>query len=162
MMDAQLELLREKWLGLSRRDQQAARLLGGALFIAIVLFGIILPIRGTSIDLQNDLDRAEDVFNELTALAPQALAVGGSGGELDPNALNSEVRRQAARYGVDIQRFEPDGDFLRVWLEDARYPSVVQWLGGLEALGITHSELTMDDRPSPGFVNVRITFGVDG
>jgi len=79
---------------------------------------------------------------------------------LNTNSINSEVRRQAARYGVEIQRFEPDGEHLKVWLDDARYPSVIQWLGGLEALGISHLELTMENRSKPGFVSVRVTFGV--
>lgn len=161
MFDAYLEPLREKWLSLSQRDQMAARLLGVFIVIGAVIFGVIMPIYNVHTDLESELTRAEDVLTELTALAPRAMTASGTVAELNAGAMNSEIRRQAARNGIELQRFEPDGDFLRVWLEDARYPSVVQWLGSLETMGITHTELTMDDRPQPGMVNVRVTFGID-
>ncbi|EAR09726.1 type II secretion system protein GspM [Reinekea blandensis] len=162
MFETYLEPLREKWLSLSRRDQQAARLLGISLLIAIIVFGLIVPLASWRQDLQRELANAQQTLQELTALAPQAMAVTGGATELNPSIMNSEIRRQAARYGIEIQRFEPDGELLRVWLDDARYPSVVQWLGGLENMGIGHTELALDDRPNPGFVNVRVTFGVGG
>lgn len=160
MFEHYLTPLQEKWASLSRRDQQAARLLIAALILAIIVFGIIVPVSGTRNDLQQELASAERTLQELTSLAPQALAVAGGSPELNAGLMNSEIRRQAARFGIEIQRFEPDGELLRIWLEDARYPSVVQWLGGLERMGIQHTELALDDRPNPGFVNVRVTFGI--
>ncbi|MEJ2063254.1 MAG: type II secretion system protein M [Reinekea sp.] len=158
-MPAVFEPLIERWMGLSRRDQQVAVGLSVALVVAIVVFGLIVPIAKKKADAEQNYDSASSVLNELVSLAPQAMATGNSSGPKNPNSLNSDIRRLAARNGVEIQRFEPDGDFLKVWLEDVRYPSVVQWLGALEATGIEHLELTMEDRPKPGFVSVRVTFG---
>ncbi len=160
MFDSLLEPIREKWMTLGKRDQNSVLALAVALVLAIVVFGIITPIRQSGLSLRTDLDSAQQVYNELVTLAPQAMATGGSTNTFNASSINTEVRRQAARYGIEIQRFEPDGDFLKVWLDEARYPSVVQWLGGLETIGIGHTELTMEDRPKPGFVSVRVTFGV--
>ncbi len=160
MFESVLEPVKEKWLTLSKRDQNAVMILMIALAMAIVVFGIVLPVKNGNMKLATELDNAQRVYAELVALAPQAMASSSSSKNFDASAINTEVRRQAARFGIVIQRFEPDGEFLKVWLEDARYPSVVQWLGGLETIGIGHSELTMEDRPKPGFVSVRVTFGV--
>lgn len=160
MFDSFIEPIREKWLTLSKRDQNAVALLAIALAVSIVVFGIIVPVKNSNAVLANELEGAQGIYAELLTLAPQALAASSSTQSFDASAINTEVRRQAARTGIEIQRFEPDGEFLKVWLEDARYPSVVQWLGGLETLGISHSELTMEDRPKAGFVSVRVTFGV--
>lgn len=160
MFEALLEPMKEKWQSLSRRDRQAAMLLILAITASVAIFAIIMPIQSTSRSIERELETVTGIYEELTSLAPRAMGNQSSGTELNVNSINSEVRRQAARYGVEIQRFEPDQDRLKVWLEDARYPSVIQWLGGLETIGITHIELTLDDRPNPGLVNVRVTFAV--
>lgn len=161
MFDSILDPWKERWQSLSRRDRQAALLLAVSVTVSIVIFGIVMPIHTTSQTLERELAAATNTYDELVSLAPKAMGnQTAAGGELNVNSINSEVRRQAARYGVEVQRFEPDQDRLKVWLEDARYPSVIQWLGGLETIGITHVELTLDDRPNPGLVNVRVTFAV--
>ena len=160
MFESILEPTREKWLALSKRDQNALMVLSIALSFSVVIFGVIFPVINNQAKLQSEFDNAQSVYTELLSLAPSALASNGTTQNFDASSINTEVRRQAARYGLEIQRFEPDGALFKVWLEDARYPSVVQWLGGLETIGISHREITMEDRPKPGFVSVRVTFGV--
>lgn len=160
MFESIREPLQERWISLSKRDQQAAIALTVATLLAIVIFGVISPMMSATENSQRELNNAQNVYNELKSLAPNALSATGGAQSFDANAINSEVRRQAARYGVVIQRFEPSGSDLKVWVEDARYPNVIQWLGGLESIGVTHSELALDNRPQPGFVNVRVTFTV--
>lgn len=162
MFDSILSPIQEKWLTLSKRDQQASIALIVAMVIALVVFGVILPLQSSKTDTLQRLSAAQNTYTELVTLAPSAMANSSGTQSFDVNSINSEVRRQAARYGLELQRFEPDGERLKVWLEDARYPSVIQWLGGLEMMGITQTELTLDNRPKPGFVNVRVTFSVGG
>lgn len=154
--------IQETWISLSPRDRKAAALLAASLTIAIVIFGLILPLSSTVESSRSELVRAEETLRSLSSLAPDALALSRQGlsDSVDSSVdINTEVRRQAARYGVTLQRFEPDSDRLKVWLEDVRYPAVVQWIGSLEAQGISAVELTLEDRPNPGLVNARVTFG---
>ena len=159
MFENLFEPLRLKWAAYSRRDQRSLLALMVALLLAILIFGITLPVLKANKQLNKDLENAQGVYRELLSLAPQALGNSREDPTFDTGSLNSEVRRQAARFGVDIQRFEPDGTLLKVWLEDVRYPAVIQWLGGLTALGIGHTELTLEDGPKSGFVSVRVTLG---
>ena len=159
MFETLLEPLRLKWAAYSRRDQQSLAALIVALVLAVLIFGISLPVLNKNQELNTDLQNAQRVYSELLNLAPMALNNSSATPSFEASAVNSEVRRQAARFGVEIQRFEPDGALLKVWLEDVRYPAVIQWLGGLTALGIGHTELTLEDRPKSGFVSIRVTLG---
>jgi general secretion pathway protein M len=160
MFESTLEPVKQKWISLSKRDQNAVTLLVIALGISVLVFGIITPINNALSSAKSDLNSAKTTYDEVVLLAPAAMSVNQGGPALDSSSLNSEVRRQAARNGIAVQRLEPDGDNLKVWLEDSRYPSVIQWLGSLESMGVSHLDLTMEDRPKPGFVSVRVTFGL--
>lgn len=150
----------EQWEKLSARDQLAMKCLAAAVAVSVLFFGIFLPIRNAHSGALAALNQAETVYDELLILAPQALGNSSSVSAVDPASINSEVRRQAARFGVTIQRFEPDGDRLQIWVEEVRYPAVIQWLGSLEDSGIIHAELTLEDTSNPGFVSARVTFTV--
>lgn len=160
MFDTMTSKFNDQWMLLSDRDKKAAVLLAISLSLAIVIFLVILPVMRYQMNAQESLTKAETTFNELVAIAPQALANSQSGPAFSASSLNSEIRRQAVRNGLTIQRFEPDGNNLKVWLEEARYPSVVKWLAGLESMGITHAELALEGRNKPGFVSVRTTFSL--
>ena len=160
MIDNLLMPLLIKWRALPPRDQKALTILGYALAVTLLVFGWIMPLVNSQASLQEELGKAQNTYQQLVALAPKAMTSNAGTSGFNVNSLNSEIRRQAARNGLSIQRFEPDGEFLKVWLEDVRYPSVVQWLGGLEALGVSHTELNLEKRSKPGFVSVRATFGL--
>jgi general secretion pathway protein M len=153
--------MKQTWYGASSRDQKSVMALAIALVLSFVVFGVIQPISNANEKMEADLNSANRTLTELVALAPKAMSTGGGqSGTVTASSINTETRRQAARYGVEILKYETDGDLFKVWLEDSRYPSVIQWLGALEAMGISHLELTLEDRPKPGFVSVRVTFGL--
>lgn len=160
MVSNYLTKLSERWDQLTERDKKAALLLIVSIAGAILIFGLILPVSNAHQNAINELQNAEETYQELLSIAPLAMANGQSGQAFSISSLNSEIRRQAVRYGLSIQRFEPQGDNLRVWLEEARYPSVVKWLAGLESMGITQAELTLENENKPGFVSVRVTFAL--
>lgn len=157
MFESFLSPLTEKWNSLTSRDQAALKILIASLLVAFIIFGLILPTLNARQQKLSELSSAKETYQQLVELAPVALANNSSGPAGAVNDLNSVVRRQAARNGFEIQRFEPSGDSLKVWLEDVRYRSVVLWLGALQQSGVFHSELTMEDRADAGFVSVRVT-----
>jgi general secretion pathway protein M len=158
MFDSIISPLSEKWNSYSERDQGALKLLIGAMIVMLIVFGLIVPTIKSKQQNQAELAAAKETFQQLVELAPLALANNSSTSTgSSVNDLNGAARRQAARNGFEIQRFEPSGDSLKIWLEDVRYKSVVLWLGALQESGIYHSELAMEDRSNPGFVSVRVT-----
>ncbi|TCS42535.1 type II secretion system protein GspM [Reinekea marinisedimentorum] len=157
MFESLMSPLTEKWNSLAHRDQAALKILITSLLLAFFIFGLIVPTLNGKQQKIAELASAKETYQQLVELAPLALANSSSAPAASVNDLNSIVRRQAARNGFEIQRFEPSGDSLKVWLEDVRYRSVVLWLGALQQSGVFHSELTMEDRANAGFVSVRVT-----
>lgn len=157
MFDSISDPARQWWQGQSDRDRAALSLLAIALLIAVVVFGLITPVYKLKQSRLSELDSAQETYRQLQDLAPLALAQGSQPSQQATTDLNSEIRRQAARNGFEIQRFEPSGEGLRVWIEDVRFNSVVLWLGALEQKSISHSELTMEDRATAGLVSARVT-----
>jgi general secretion pathway protein M len=150
----------EQWLTLSEKDKKAAILLMISTLLAIIVFGVIQPIRSYQANAVDSLAKSQETYQSLVEIAPQALANNSDSPTFSTSSLNSEIRRQAVRNGITIQRFEPDGDNFKVWLDEARYPAMVKWLSSLEAMGIAHIELTLESKNKPGFVSVRVTFGM--
>lgn len=152
--------LTDQWTQLSDRDKKSAIFLAISLMLAVTIFLVIVPVKQYQSNALDALANAEATYQELVNIAPQALANNQTGPAFSTSSLNSEIRRQAVRNGLTIQRFEPDGDNLKIWIDEARYPSIVKWLAGLEAMGISHLELTLENKDKLGFVSARATFGL--
>ncbi len=160
MFSSIIDPISQQWQALSENDKKASVALSIVLGLSIFIFLIILPLISTRADLIQKLSNAESVNFELKILAPKAIGTNKAVSSKSSDSLNSEIRRQGARYGISFQKLEPDGENLKVWLEDARYPSVIQWLGALETLNILHMDLTMENERKAGFVSLRVTFEI--
>lgn len=157
MLQDTLNQLTERWQQLSARDQLALKWLAGLLVVAILVFGLISPLHRLLVGHKANLTAAQQTYQELTRLAPLAMANNANIAVSATPDLNSEVRKQAAVNGFDIQRFEPDGNNLKVWLEEAAFSAVVAWLASLEERGIAHTDLVVDQGAKSGYVDVRVT-----
>jgi general secretion pathway protein M len=73
-------------------------------------------------------------------------------------ALTDQTARQG-RLGGALKREEPEGqNIVRVWLEQAAFDDVVEWLDDLQRrFGVSVTNITVDKRDMPGRVDARIT-----
>lgn len=153
-MEQWLQPLHSRWQQLGRGEQRALRLLSVVIGLLAIWLLLIAPIQQWRQDARQELANAQSTYQQLLQKAPQALnssvATVSTGGD----SLNTELRRQANRFGLSIQGFEPDGDLLRVRLDDARYSQVIQWLAALQAQGVMVDQLTLNGRDRPGRVQV--------
>lgn len=149
-----LNPLNARWQQLGRREQLALRILAVLVTLLAVWLVLIQPIRQWRLDAQQQLNSAQATYQSLLQKAPQAMSSGLVVANTSSDSLNTELRRQANRFGLTIQGFEPDGNLLRVRLDDARYSQVVQWLAALQAQGVVIDQLTLNGRDQPGRVQV--------
>ncbi|MFG1496453.1 type II secretion system protein M [Saccharospirillum sp. HFRX-1] len=149
-----LQPLNGRWQQLGQREQQALRLLAVVVGLLAVWLLLIQPLQQWRQQASQELANAQSTYQQLLQKAPQALASGASTANTPSDSLNTELRRQANRFGLSIQGFEPDGDLLRVRLDDARYSQVIQWLAALQAQGVMVDQLTLNGRDRPGRVQV--------
>lgn len=147
----------DQWALLGERDRRALSVLIPIVILLLLWFGIIAPLQQRHTLAQSQLNAAQNTFQEVVAKAPRLVgqpntAVAGS------TNLNTELRRHANRLGITIVGLEPDGDLLRVRIDEARYSQLVRWLAVLEQEGILADQLTLEARNRPGLVAARVAF----
>lgn len=163
VIERQLAPLRAKWSVLPVRDRRALLLLGS--FFAVVLLWLLLvsPFLGWQSGVRERLVTAQEDLawmQQNAALAQQvgnAAPAGPAGGQ-SPATLVSSAARQA---GINLQRFEPDGDArVRVSLEKVAFVDLMRWLVTLEQRhGLVVQSLSADSDGSAGLVSARLTLG---
>jgi general secretion pathway protein M len=82
----------------------------------------------------------------------------GSGGSTNSQmSVLDMVSSSAGGLGINMKRFEPDGEQVRVWLEGADFSQVASWLHSLSQQGVSAQEVHFEQ--SNTGLNVRLVFG---
>lgn len=69
----------------------------------------------------------------------------------------ARVTQSAEAAGLELRRIEPEGERIRVAVEDAPFAQVVLWISDLEAdRDVTLSAIELDRRIAPGTVSARL------
>lgn len=154
------------------RDRQALVVLGIALLLAILYFGIWRPVADFSNQAEASRENAEQLLAWMQANEATIRRLGGAGSGSsagagvdkpeDGRALMALVTRSAGEAGLSLQRFEPSGESaIRVWLEAAPFAEVAAWLEQLDARhGVIVDQAAMDRGNEPGRVSVRLTLTI--
>lgn len=125
----------------------AVVLIGAGMFI-----GVWQPLSAMRAAALADISRYETMTVRLRAAGPDALDV--TTRQVAPATL---ITSSAGDLGLAIRRLEPEGERIRVALEDAKFESVIVWLDTLES---DHSlrvvSLELDRRTAPGVVSARV------
>lgn len=71
--------------------------------------------------------------------------------------LANRITRSAEEAGVLVRRLEPEGELIRVTLDDAPFDDVIGWIAAMEAQeAISLLSIEMDRRTAPGIVSARL------
>ncbi len=154
-----------RWQALPSRDQRA---LGGLLvfFVAVVVWmALVSPLRAWVDRAQADAAEARDDLAWMQANAPaarRAAASAGTGRLPAGQSLLAAVNGSARDAGINLQRFEPDGEHrVRVTLENAVLTDVLRWIVLVEQRhGLVVENFSADSVPQPGLANIRLTLGM--
>ncbi|QDA36476.1 type II secretion system protein M [Paracoccus liaowanqingii] len=75
-------------------------------------------------------------------------------GPVDARALNAIVTEAASGFDLTIRRLEPEGERIRVTVDDAAFQTLVLWLEAMARdSALRATELDLSRRPAPGVVN---------
>jgi general secretion pathway protein M len=161
-----LESWRHRWSAWwADRSGRERALLGGlaaVAIVAVILAGVIVPLRDLRAGAYQQLHEAAVLDAQLRLVGGQG---GGTGGGSGPR---SAIRRgtasailtdSAAAARLSIQRMEPEGGNTRVELGDAPFNQVVTWLADVERnsrLRVQQSQI--DRKGAPGIVSASFVF----
>ncbi len=143
---------RQWWSQLSLREQILLGTLASVAAFAILLIGVIVPLRDVRAEARADIRNAE--------LLEARLRAGGDLGKLGRvrrGTASAIVTDSAAAANLTIQRIEPEAGNTRVVLADASFEQVMTWIAELEQTSrLRVVEADIERKPSPGVVSASV------
>lgn len=142
----QLLPLRRRWQQFEPREQRALQVLGVAVLLTVLVFGLWLPSHRAAVRVQQSYENNRQLLLWMQDNAAQVRRAPEAGGSVlgTANAL-------AGSSGLALSRVEPQGeDGVRVWVERADFNAVAGWLGQLVAQGVRIDEAQVERRPEGG------------
>ena len=143
---------------LSERTPRERLLLAVAAMVAVIAGGyafVWAPVMAYRDGVENRLAQLDRMISEL-ASAPADVAASAAVRSDQPPAVT--VTETAAAAGLILRRLDPDGDSVRLALEDADFANVLLWIETLERdHGLRAVEVEMTRRPAPGLISATLT-----
>ncbi len=137
---------------LSPRDRLVVIVL--SVFVLSSLIGLMsLKLYRAAEKAQQQAIQEKQLYTWLQANTP--LLSGG----VSNNGMSvlDTVSSSAGGLGINMKRFEPDGEQVRVWLEGADFAQVANWLNSLSQQGVSAQEVHFEQNNTG--LNVRLVFG---
>lgn len=142
---------------LASRDQKVVKGIALIMSLALVFSWVWLP----SVTAKNKAEkRFESALSFHEKMKSNAHYFSGAkqGNTSSNGSILSVVNNTAKAKGVQLKRFEPDGNGgLRIWLDQVSFDSAIDWLELLEKeKGLKVEQISLD-KVKPGIVNIRAT-----
>lgn len=152
-----MKALLEKFQQLTEREKWLVSISGVLVIIAIFYWLLWSPLF-SAVDSQQaavDSKRADLVWIQQNALKAIQLRGGASTNTNFTGSLPQTVNQTANRLQIAISRMQPQGEELKVWVDQAPFNDVVSWLQAMENKGIKIINVDLTEADAPGLVKVR-------
>ncbi len=138
------------------RDQKIIKAISAFIVICFIIILFVQPFLAKQGLYQAKLDKSLATYESLASNAHKFKGDAASASSNGP--ILSLVTQQAKRSNINLKRFEPDGDGLRIWLEDAVFDDAIRWLEELNRKhGIQIKQINVDRSDKSGLVDLRGT-----
>jgi general secretion pathway protein M len=145
------------WGNRTPRERRLLIALASTATLVLLIMAIYKPLADTRSRAMADIHTYEVLAAQLRIAGPELARLRA----IDRSASPATVASSASSFGLTLSRIEPQEGFIRVSLQDADFTKVVQWLVQLESTSTLRvSQVRMDRRPTPGFINAQITLKI--
>ncbi len=150
------ELL-ERYKALTEREQKLLMLSAVVLVIALFYFVIWSPLNSALDKQQRLLDNQQSllVWVKDSATRAQQLRRSTSNNRAFSGSLPQAVSRTTNQYDIAVSRMQPQGDELQVWVDQAPFNSVLDWLKTMEGMGIVILQADIAEADAEGYIKIR-------
>jgi general secretion pathway protein M len=149
-----------RWYGaLEANERTLVAGVAAFLGLAILYFAIWSPVADWSHRADARYQRQTAVLEWMQQKEKEARAAGQrSEGTPESGSLLTVVANSAARSGVQLLRYQPEGSGgVSVVLQNQPFNTVIAWLSDLEQRDhVAVKQISIDDQTEPGMVNARI------
>ena len=143
----------DRWLKQSTARERWLLIAGGAAVLIWIVFALVWQ----PMQVRRDAVSRQIALYERAIGALQAAPTPTAAAPVDPRSLNAIVTDAAGGFGLSIRRLEPEGNRIRVTVNDAAFQSLILWLDAMQKdSGLHASELDMTRGPAPGVVNATL------
>jgi general secretion pathway protein M len=163
------QLGRQKWLQLppvvsfnlwyasqNNRDQKIVKIVSAFIVFCLIVLLFVQPFLAKQSLYQGKLDKSLSTYELLASNAHKFQ--GSSSSSKSNGPILTIVTQQAKRSNINLKRFEPDGDGLRIWLEDAVFDDAIRWLEELnQKQGIQIKQIYVERSDKAGRIDLRGT-----
>ncbi|WJG09304.1 type II secretion system protein M [Aliiglaciecola sp. LCG003] len=140
-------------------DREKILVVTSVVLIVIVLFYLLVwsPINSALATHQKTVEGKRDDMAWIEKNSNRAIQLRGSGGSKSvfTGSLPQAVNQSASRINIAISRMQPQGDELKVWVDQAPFNDVISWLQSMENSGIKIINVDLSEANAPGMVKVR-------
>ena len=147
-----------KFKALTEREQLLVIIASVVIIVGVFYFAVWSPLT-TNIEKQRALiSDQQTLLTWVKQNTNRALQLRQStqGGQTNFNgSLPQAVNQTTARFKIAISRMQPQGQELQVWVDQAPFNSVVDWLNALEKMGIVILQVDLTESEAPGQIKIR-------
>ena len=91
---------------------------------------------------------------DSAARAQQLRRVSGSEKNFS-GSLPQAVNRTTAKHDIAISRMQPQNDELQIWVDQAPFNDVLEWLKSMENMGVVILQADITTADAEGFIKIR-------
>ncbi|APE07342.1 MULTISPECIES: type II secretion system protein GspM [Alteromonas] len=152
-----MNALLERYKALTEREQKLVILSGVFIVIALFYFAIWSPLNNALAQQQKLLDNQQSLLvwvKDSAARAQQLRRVSGSEKNFS-GSLPQAVNRTTAKHDIAISRMQPQNDELQIWVDQAPFNDVLEWLKSMENMGVVILQADITTADAEGFIKIR-------
>ena len=138
------------------RDQKIIKAIAAFIIFCLIIVLFVQPFLAKQDAYQAKLDKSLATYELLASNAHKFQSQ--VAGQSSDGPILALVTQQAKRSNINLKRFEPDGDGLRIWLEDAVFDDAIRWLEELnQKHNIQIKQINVERSEASGLVDLRGT-----
>lgn len=153
----QIDELKQRFAQLTDREQKLVVISAVVIVIGAIYFLIYAPMQASIERNSASLSSQKELLTWVTQNANRAQQLKQSGGQGNQfsGSLPQAVNQTANNSDITISRMQPQGDDIQIWVDNARFDNVLNWLQSLEKMGVQIIEADIAEGDSPGIVKIR-------
>ena len=153
----QIDELKQRFAQLTDREQKLVVISAVVIVIGAIYFLIYAPMQASIERNSASLNSQKELLTWVTQNANRAQQLKQSGGQGNQfsGSLPQAVNQTANNSDITISRMQPQGDDIQIWVDNARFDNVLNWLQSLEKMGVQIIEADIAEGDSPGIVKIR-------
>ena len=149
--------MKERWLALNIREQRLVIAMGSVVLFFILYSAIWKPLNNNIESAASKVSRYQDLQTLVQTETARYKSFVGAGNKVtSKGSLSSVVNKTAGKNKIAIERMQPQGEDLQVWIEEVSFNQLLTWLEQLSSReNINVKSIDLSNTQQPGVVKVR-------